>query len=64
LDCEGENQAEQGAPMSEHGVARNPVKQDLLRRLCGDAGVAAMQRVKSGLDPTRKLAPGVMVPPP
>ncbi len=51
-----------GCPLSEHGVGRNPVKQELLRRLYGDAGVAEMRAVKAALDPLGKLAPGVLFP--
>jgi D-lactate dehydrogenase (cytochrome) len=51
-----------GCPLSEHGVGRSPVKQELLRRLYGDAGIAAMRRVKAALDPEGKLAPGVLFP--
>jgi len=49
-----------GSPMSEHGVGRNPVKQELLRRLYGTAGIAAMRGVKQALDPSWKLARGVL----
>jgi D-lactate dehydrogenase (cytochrome) len=51
-----------GSPLAEHGVGRNPVKQALLRLLYGDEGVAAMRRVKAALDPSWKLAPGVLFP--
>ena len=51
-----------GSPLSEHGVGRNPVKQELLRRLYGDGGIAAMRRVKQALDPRGVLAPGVIFP--
>jgi D-lactate dehydrogenase (cytochrome) len=51
-----------GCPLAEHGVGRNPIKQELLRELYGDDGVAAMRRVKLALDPGRKLAPGVIFP--
>ena len=50
-----------GCPLAEHGVGRNPVKQALLRKLYGDAGIEEMQRVKAALDPAWKLAPGVLV---
>jgi FAD/FMN-containing dehydrogenase len=53
-----------GCPMSEHGVGRNPVKQELLRRLYGDTGIAQMRAVKRALDPDWKLSPGVLFPPP
>jgi D-lactate dehydrogenase (cytochrome) len=49
-----------GCPLSEHGVGRNPVKQELLRRLYGDGGIDEMCRVKAALDPAGKLAPGVL----
>jgi D-lactate dehydrogenase (cytochrome) len=51
-----------GAPLAEHGVGRNRVKQQLLRELYGDGGIAAMRRVKAALDPEWKLAPGVLFP--
>jgi len=52
-----------GCPMSEHGVGRNRVKQELLRRLYGDAGIAQMWAVKTALDPLGRLSPGVLLPP-
>ena len=51
-----------GAPLAEHGVGRNPVKQELLRLLYGDEGIEQMRRVKRALDPDWKLAPGVLFP--
>ena len=51
-----------GCPLAEHGVGRNPVKQALLRDLYGDAGIEQMRALKRALDPTWKLAPGVMFP--
>jgi D-lactate dehydrogenase (cytochrome) len=51
-----------GSPLAEHGVGRNPMKQELLRRLYGDAGVAAMRRIKLSLDPHGSLANGVIFP--
>ena len=51
-----------GCPLAEHGVGRNPVKHALLRGLYGDTGIAQMRAVKRALDPTWKLAPGVMFP--
>jgi D-lactate dehydrogenase (cytochrome) len=53
-----------GCPMSEHGVGRSRVKQELLRRLYGDEGIAQMRAVKAALDPEWKLAPGVLFPAP
>jgi D-lactate dehydrogenase (cytochrome) len=49
-----------GCPLAEHGVGRNPVKQQLLRQLYGDAGIAQMRAVKRALDPRGILSPGVI----
>jgi D-lactate dehydrogenase (cytochrome) len=49
-----------GSPLAEHGVGRNPVKQQLLRLLYGAAGIDAMRRVKLSLDPEWKLGSGVL----
>jgi D-lactate dehydrogenase (cytochrome) len=49
-----------GSPLAEHGVGRNPVKQQLLLELYGREGVDAMRAVKHALDPDFKLAPGVL----
>ena len=49
-----------GCPLAEHGVGRSPVKQQLLRQLYGDAGIEQMRAVKRVLDPSYKLAPGVI----
>ena len=43
-----------GCPLAEHGVGRNPVKQQLLRQLYGDAGIDEMRAVKRALDPTER----------
>jgi D-lactate dehydrogenase (cytochrome) len=51
-----------GCPLAEHGVGRNPVKQELLRQLYGDAGIDEMRAVKHALDPGNRLAPGVIFP--
>jgi D-lactate dehydrogenase (cytochrome) len=51
-----------GCPLSEHGVGRNPVKQEMLRRFLGDAAIASMRAVKRGLDPESRFAPGVLFP--
>jgi D-lactate dehydrogenase (cytochrome) len=51
-----------GCPLAEHGVGRSPAKQQLLTLLYGEAGVAAMRRVKRALDPAGRLAPGVIFP--
>ena len=49
-----------GAPLAEHGVGRNTVKQQLLEQLYGKDGIAAMRAVKNAIDPDWKLAPGVL----
>ena len=51
-----------GAPVAEHGVGRNPLKQMFLRDLYGDEGVEQMRAVKRALDPDGKLAAGVLFP--
>jgi D-lactate dehydrogenase (cytochrome) len=52
-----------GSPLAEHGVGRNPVKQELLRQMYGNDGIEQMRAVKRALDPEWKLAPGVLFPP-
>lgn len=49
-----------GSPLAEHGVGRNPIKQELLRRLYGPAGIDALRGIKLSLDPHCVLAPGVV----
>lgn len=49
-----------GSPLAEHGVGRNPIKQDLLRLLHGSAGIEAMLAIKRSLDPRLTLATGVI----
>lgn len=51
-----------GAPLAEHGVGRNPVKQALLQLLYGERGVEEMRQVKRAIDPDWKMAPGVLFP--
>ena len=51
-----------GAPMSEHGVGRNSIKQLLLRELYGSHGIDEMRSVKRAIDPDGKLSPGVLFP--
>jgi D-lactate dehydrogenase (cytochrome) len=53
-----------GAPLAEHGVGRNALKQQLLRELYGDKGIEEMRAVKRALDPEWKLAAGVLFPEP
>jgi D-lactate dehydrogenase (cytochrome) len=52
-----------GAPLAEHGVGRSALKQRFLRELYGEEGIEQMRAVKRALDPTWKLAPGVLFPP-
>jgi D-lactate dehydrogenase (cytochrome) len=49
-----------GSPLAEHGVGRNPIKQELLIQLYGREGVEQMRAVKRALDPGFKLGPGVV----
>jgi len=49
-----------GAPLAEHGVGRNPLKQQFLRDMYGDRGIEQMRAVKRALDPEGKLASGVL----
>jgi D-lactate dehydrogenase (cytochrome) len=51
-----------GCPLAEHGVGRNPIKQQLLRQLYGTAGIDAMRAIKMSLDPHGSLACGVIFP--
>jgi D-lactate dehydrogenase (cytochrome) len=49
-----------GSPLAEHGVGRNPIKQQLLVALYGREGIEQMRAVKRTLDPSFKLAPGLL----
>ncbi|MBI3723989.1 FAD-binding oxidoreductase [bacterium] len=51
-----------GAPLSEHGVGKSPVKQELLRRFYGEEALRDMAAVKRALDPAAVLAPGNIFP--
>jgi D-lactate dehydrogenase (cytochrome) len=51
-----------GCPLAEHGVGRNPIKQELLRRLYGREAIDAMRAIKLSLDPHDTLASGVIFP--
>lgn len=51
-----------GSPLAEHGVGRNPAKQEMLRVLRGDRGIEEMRAVRRALDPQGRLAPGVLFP--
>ena len=52
-----------GAPLAEHGVGRNPLKQMFLRDLYGEKGIEEMRAVKRALDPEGKFAAGVLFSP-
>jgi D-lactate dehydrogenase (cytochrome) len=49
-----------GAPLAEHGVGRNALKQMFLRDLYGEEGIEQMRAVKRALDPDAKFAKGVL----
>ena len=51
-----------GAPLAEHGVGRNAIKQRLLQELYEERGIEEMRAVKRALDPGWKLSPGVLFP--
>lgn len=51
-----------GCPLSEHGVGRSALKQEMLRRFLGEAAIAEMWAVKRALDPEGRFAPGVLLP--
>jgi D-lactate dehydrogenase (cytochrome) len=51
-----------GSPLSEHGVGRSALKQEMLRRFLGEGAVASMRAIKRALDPEGRFAPGVLFP--
>jgi D-lactate dehydrogenase (cytochrome) len=51
-----------GCPLSEHGVGRSRLKQEILRRFLGPAAIAGMREIKAALDPDARLAQGVILP--
>jgi D-lactate dehydrogenase (cytochrome) len=51
-----------GAPLAEHGVGRNSLKQQFLREMYGEGGIEQMRTVKRALDPEGKFAAGVLFP--
>ena len=51
-----------GCPLSEHGVGRSPLKQEMLRRFLGTAATDQMRQIKRALDPEGRFAPGVLFP--
>jgi D-lactate dehydrogenase (cytochrome) len=52
-----------GAPLAEHGVGRNALKQSFLVEMYGEPGIEEMRAVKRALDPQWKLASGVLFDP-
>jgi len=52
-----------GCPLSEHGVGRDPLKQEILARFVGREAVERMRAIKRALDPAWRFAPGVLFPP-
>lgn len=51
-----------GAPLSEHGVGRHPLKQRMLREFLGMRAIGEMRAIKRALDPSGCFAPGVLFP--
>jgi D-lactate dehydrogenase (cytochrome) len=51
-----------GAPLAEHGVGRNSLKQQFLTDMYGESGIEQMRAVKHALDPDGKFAVGVLFP--
>jgi D-lactate dehydrogenase (cytochrome) len=49
-----------GAPLAEHGVGRNQLKQQFLQQMYGESGIEQMRAVKRALDPEGKFAAGVL----
>jgi D-lactate dehydrogenase (cytochrome) len=62
VDIADEVMALGGSPLAEHGVGRSALKQAFVRRLAGEDGIDQMRAIKRALDPTSKLAPGVLFP--
>ena len=50
-----------GAPLSEHGVGRSSIKQEILRRFLGTDALSQMRAIKRAFDPQWRLAPGVLL---
>jgi len=48
----------EGTGTAEHGIGKNPVKQELLQIQYGEAGVDAMRAIKRAIDPKGVMAPG------
>jgi D-lactate dehydrogenase (cytochrome) len=51
-----------GCPLSEHGVGRDPLKQEILSRFVGKAALGRMREIKRSIDPLWRFAPGVLFP--
>jgi D-lactate dehydrogenase (cytochrome) len=51
-----------GAPLAEHGVGRNQLKQQFLLEMYGKSGIEQMRAVRRALDPDAKFAVGVLFP--
>jgi D-lactate dehydrogenase (cytochrome) len=51
-----------GCPLSEHGVGRSGLKQEMMRRFLGDRAVREMQAIKNALDPVWRFSPGTLFP--
>ena len=51
-----------GAPLSEHGVGKSAVKQEMLRRFVGAGAIDSMRAIKTALDPEWRFSPGVLFP--
>jgi D-lactate dehydrogenase (cytochrome) len=51
-----------GSPLAEHGVGRNPTKQQLLRAMYSEDGIDEMRAIKRAIDPGWKMSPGVLFP--
>lgn len=49
-----------GCPLSEHGVGRSELKQELLRRFLGAGAIDRMRAIKRALDPAGRWSPGVI----
>lgn len=51
-----------GCPLAEHGVGRNPLKQQMVELLYGREGIRGMRAIKRALDPRGVLARDVIFP--
>lgn len=53
-----------GSPLSEHGVGRNPLKQEMMKRYHGVEVIEQMRVLKLAIDPKWRLSRGVLFPAP